>query len=231
MVNFKLYNPFKFLKKNEWILWICSVVVVAATSLAAGTEGILNTIASLIGVTALIFVAKGDAFGQLLTIIFSVFYGIISLKFKYYGELITYLGMSAPAALVTLIEWIKHPYKDSHEVEVAKLTKSKMLLTVFLSIAITIAFYFILKALDTANLVISTISVLTSSLACILLILRSPYYAAAYSANDMVLIILWVLATIDNIKYLPMILCFAMFLINDLYGLYNWHKMERRQKE
>lgn len=228
-MKLKLYNPFALLKKREWALWICSLIIVGASSLFAGSEGILNTIASLIGVTALIFVARGDVFGQVLTIIFSVFYGIVSFKFKYYGEMITYLGMTAPAAFVTVISWLRHPYKDSHEVKVASMNTIKWIGVTVISILFTVAFYFILKALGNANLLISTLSVLTSSFACLLLILRSPYYAIAYSANDIVLIILWVLATIDNIKYLPMILCFVMFLANDLYGFYNWHKMKKRQ--
>lgn len=228
-MNFQLYNPFKNLKKQEWILWICSMAVIAVSSIASGNEGLFNTIASLIGVTALIFVSKGDAFGQVLTILFSVFYGIVSLKFRYYGEMITYLCMSAPAAFVTLITWLKHPYKDSNEVKVNRLTNSKIAFTVIISAVITIVFYFILKALGNANLIVSTASVFTSSLACIFLILRSPYYAVAYSANDIVLIILWILATIENIKYLPMILCFIMFLANDLYGFYNWCRMKKRQ--
>ncbi len=224
-----LYNPFKYLTKREWCLWLMSLAVILASAFVTGREGILNTVASLVGVTALIFVAKGDAYGQIITIIFSLLYGIISLRYKYYGEMITYVFMSAPAAFVTLITWLRHPYKDSHEVKVADLTKAKCAATIFISAGITIGFYFILRALDTANLMVSTLSVLTSSFACILLILRSPYYALAYSANDIVLIILWILASIDNIKYIPMILCFSMFLANDLYGFYNWRKMKRGQ--
>lgn len=225
-----LYNPFALLKKREWILWIFSIAVVGVSSAFAGGEGILSTVASLIGVTALIFVARGDAYGQIITIVFSILYGIISYKFKYYGEMITYVFMSAPAAFVTLIAWLKHPYKDSHEVKVDSMTKNKWLMTIGLSLVITVVFYFLLKALGTSNLVVSTISILTSSFACILLILRSPYYAIAYSSNDIVLIILWILATIENVKYLPMIFCFVMFLANDLYGFYNWCKMKKTQK-
>lgn len=224
----KISNPFKRLTKYELVLWITSMVVIAVSSLIAGEEGIVSSIASLVGVTALIFVAKGDAFGQLLTIIFSIFYGFISYKFKYYGELITYVCMSAPAALVTMITWLKHPYTE-HEVKVDKLGKSKWIFTAITSLIITVVFYFVLKALGTANLMVSTLSILTSSFACILLILRSPYYAVAYSTNDIVLIILWILATIESIKYLPMILCFVMFLANDLYGFYNWKRMRKRQ--
>ena len=228
-MRFKIYNPFALLKPREWALWLVSLAVVGASGAFAGQESVLNTIASLIGVTALIFVSKGDAFGQVITIAFSVLYGIVSYRFKYYGEMITYMFMSAPAAFITLIAWLKHPYKDTHQVKVDKLTRGKIAFTAIASILITIIFYFILRALGTANLAVSTVSILTSSFACILLIFRSPYYAIAYSANDIVLIVLWVLAAIDNIKYLPMILCFMMFLANDLYGFYNWSKMKRRQ--
>lgn len=224
-----LYNPISYLSKREWCLWVLSLTVILVSSVFTGREGILNTAASLVGVTALIFVAKGDAYGQILTIIFSMMYGIISLRYKYYGEMITYVFMSAPAAFITLVTWLKHPYKDSHEVKVAVLTKRSITATIIISSGITFVFYFILRALGTANLLVSTLSVLTSSFACMLLILRSPYYAIAYSANDIVLIILWLLATIDNMKYLPMILCFAMFLANDLYGFYNWRRMKKGQ--
>lgn len=228
-MNFEPYNPFARLKPNEWVLWLTSVAVVGVSGAFAGSSGVLNTVASVIGVTALIFVAKGDVFGQVITIIFSILYGIVSLKFKYYGEMITYMFMSAPAAFITLIAWLRHPYKDSHEVKVGRLTKGKLAFAVATSAALTVAFYFMLKYLNTTNLEVSTVSVLTSALASILLILRSPYYALAYSLNDIVLIVLWLLATLENIKYLPMILCFVMFLANDLYGFYNWKKMKKRQ--
>ena len=39
-----------------------------------------------------------------------------------------------------------------------------------------------------------------------LTIFRSPYYAVAYSFNDIVLIILWVLATIENPAYFCMVM-------------------------
>lgn len=224
----KIYNPFKTLEKHEWALMLTSVVIVGVSGIVAGGDGLLSTIASLCGVVALIFVAKGDTVGQALTIFFSVLYGIVSYKFKYYGEMITYLGMSAPAALITLIVWLRHPYKR-HEVKVSHMTGQKWVAISIISVALTIAFYFILGALGTTNLIVSTLSVLTSSFASLLLIMRSPYYAIAYSTNDIVLIVLWIMATINDIQYLPMVLCFIMFLANDLYGFYNWRRMRKRQ--
>jgi len=227
----KYINPFKNLTKFERKLWLLSVVVVAGSFLLAPDRDYLTLTASLIGVTALIFVAKGYVLGQILTVIFAVFYGIISFYFRYYGEMLTYLCMTSPMAIVAAIEWMKNPYKQSAEVKVAALTRFKLTLLLVLTLLVTIAFYFILGALDTANLPISTISVTTSFLASGLTFLRNPYYALAYAANDVVLIIMWIMASMVDISYLPMILCFVMFFANDIYGFVNWRRMEKRQKE
>lgn len=67
-------------------------------------------------------------------------------------------------------------------------------------------------------------------MAASLAMLRSSYYALFYAMNDIVLIVLWILATIENISYLPMVLCFFCFLVNDLYGFINWQKMKKTQQ-
>lgn len=174
---------------------------------------------------------KGHVLGQILTVVFSVFYGIISVLFAYYGEMITYLFMTTPMAIVAAMEWIKNPYKNTREVKVHKVTKKQLAVMWCLVISVTFLFYFILKALNTANLFFSTISITTSFVASYLTFLRSPYYAIGYSSNDIVLIILWILASMEDISYFPMVACFVMFLLNDLYGFYNWRKMQKRQKQ
>lgn len=230
----KYLASLKTLTKFEKGLWLTSLAVTILSYLLSylfsGNGDLLNLIASLIGVTALIFVAKGLVLGQLLTVVFSVFYGIISVLFSYYGEMITYLFMTTPMAIVAAIEWIKNPYKDTQEVTVHKVTKKQLAVMWLLALLVTVLFYFILKALNTANLFFSTVSITTSFVASYLTFLRSPYYAIGYSANDVVLIILWILASVEDISYLPMVACFIMFLFNDLYGFYNWRRMQKRQK-
>ncbi len=225
----KLSNPFRDLTKFELFLWLISMAMIIL-SFAFSDGGYLEAIASLIGVTALIFVAKGYVLGQILTVIFSVFYGIISFFFGYYGEMITYLCMSAPMAVMSIISWVRHPYKDSKEVEISTISRKQLAVMAILTVIVTIVFYFLLGFLGTTNLMFSTISVATSFIAAYFTFLRSPYYALGYAVNDIVLIILWVLASMENISYLPMVMCFVMFLANDLYGFYNWRKMQKRQE-
>lgn len=224
-----LYNPFRKLTKFEWSLWILSLIVVGGGSLLS--QGGLTAAASLIGVTALIFVAKGDTWGQILTCVFALLYAVISWEMRYYGEMITYVGMSAPIAAAAVVEWLRHPYEGTTEVEVAALTKKKTALIAFLTIAVTVLFYFILAFFDTANLIPSTVSVATSFAAASLVFCRSPYYGLAYAANDVVLIVLWVLASMEDTTYIPMVLCFAMFFANDMYGFINWTRIRNRQKK
>lgn len=226
----KLYNPFRHLSKFEWVLWIVSLFVVTVSFLIGGSGGILALCTSLVGVTALIFVAKGDVTGQILTVAFSLLYAIVSFFQAYYGEMITYLCMSAPAAVFSIVSWLKNPYgKDHSEVRMTHLSPLKLLCVLLLSGVLTILFYWILKLLGTAELLVSTISITTSLLAASLLFLRSPYYALAYAANDVVLIVLWIVASKKEHSALSMVACFLMFLINDLYGFINWKRLRKRQ--
>ena len=224
------YNPFRGLTRFERGLWILSLIVVGGGSLLTAWDP-LNLTASLIGVTALIFVAKGDTWGQILTCVFALLYALISWEQRYYGEMITYVGMSAPIAAAAVVEWIRHPYEGTREVEVASLTGKKIVLISVLAVLVTAAFYFILAYFNTANLIPSTLSVTTSFTAASLVLCRSPYYGLAYGANDLVLIVLWVLASLEDPSYIPMVFCFLMFFANDTYGFINWTRMRRRQKK
>ncbi len=224
-------NPFSTLTRKETIIWILSLAAVTISFFLGTSHDILSLLSSVIGVTALIFVAKGDVIGQLLTVVFAVLYSIVSMRLQYYGEMITYLFMSAPIALLSAISWIRHPYeRGKNEVAVSRLSAKVWWILSGLSIVVTTAFYFILRALGTANLAVSTISVTTSFFAASLTFLRSPFYGLGYAANDVVLIILWTAAAIREPKYLPMILCFAAFLLNDVYGFLNWQRMKKRQE-
>ena len=188
-------------------------------------------IASLVGITALIFCAKGNPFGQVLMVVFSMIYGVISYSFAYYGEMITYLGMTAPMAAVALVAWLKNPYKGNRaEVAVAHMRGKDWILMSAATIAVTIAFYFILAYFHTANLIPSTISVTTSFAAAWLTYKRSPWFAVSYALNDIVLIVLWMLASLTDRSYVSVTVCFVLFLVNDLYGFLSWRKMRARQE-
>jgi nicotinamide mononucleotide transporter PnuC len=225
----KLLNYFNLTEK---LIWSISVIVIIVSFFLFENDGYLTLVASLIGVTSLIFCAKGNPFGQFLMIIFAIIYSIISFSFQYYGEMMTYLGMSLPMAAFSLVSWLKNPFNgNKSEVAVNKITFKEIIFMSFLTLVVTIVFYFILKYFNTANLIPSTFSVSTSFLAAYLTFRRNPYYALAYASNDVVLIVLWVSASFKDISYLSVVICFVVFLVNDLYGFISWLRMMKRQEK
>ena len=220
----------EYFSKTELFLWCSSVTLIILSFILFDRTNYMTLAASLLGVTSLIFNAKGNPVGQVLIILFSLLYGIISYTFAYYGEMITYLGMTMPMAALALISWLRNPYNGNKaEVAVNRVHRKEVAFMCGLTVIVTAVFYFILEYFHTANIIPSTLSVTTSFIAVYLTFRRSAYFAIAYAANDLVLIILWVLASFSDMKYISVVVCFMAFFVNDVYGFLNWRKMEKRQ--
>ncbi len=220
-------NPIKSLTKKEWGVWIGSLLIIVISNISSGSFDLLTLVAACIGVTSLIFAAKGNVWSQILMSVFSILYGIISFQFRYWGEMITYLGMTMPMAIWSTITWIRNPSESGKEVAIQRLTKKHIILLVVSGVIVTAVFYKILAVFSTPNIVFSTISVTTSFFAASLTMLRSSYYAVGYAANDVVLIVLWILVSIKEPRYLSVTVIFVIFLFFDLYGFISWKKREK----
>ncbi len=221
----------KYFTVFEWCLYLFSIIIILFCFFFFKNSDYIQLITSLIGVTSILLVSKGTPIGQVTTIIFSIFYGIVSYFVGYYGEMITYLGMTTPIAILALISWFKHPSKENkNEVEINELNYKEYLFCLLLALIVMIIFYFVLKALNTSNLIISTLSVFTSFIAAYLTMRRSRFYALGYVLNDIILIILWLLAMKDNFNYLATVITSSIFLINDIYGFINWSRTLKKQK-
>lgn len=221
-----------YFTKMELRLWAWSNALIILSFFFFKQTNFLTLGASLIGVSSLIFSAKGNPIGQVLMIIFSLFYGIISISYQYYGEVLTYLGMTMPMAIIALVSWLKHPYEGKRsEVRVNHIHGLEFIILAVLTPLVTYVFYLILVYFKTAHIIFSTLSVSTTFIAVYLTFRRSSYFTIAYAVNDLVLIVLWGLASIEDLSYLSVVVCFVIFLVNDLYGFYNWRKMAKRQTQ
>lgn len=219
-------NPIKSLTKKEWILWMGSLAIVILSNLLSTDIDVLTLVSACVGITSLIFAAKGNVWAQILMVVFSILYGLISWQFRYWGEMITYIGMTMPMAVWSTITWIKNPSESGQEVAIQKLTRRHVAGIAAAGVLVTAVFYMILKALDTPNILFSTISITTSFLAASLTMLRSSYYALGYASNDIILIVMWVLASIENPAYIPVVVNFIIFFFNDMYGFVSWKRRE-----
>ena len=125
-------NPIKILSKHDRILWICSLLIVFISNISVPNFDPLTLAAALIGVTSLVFAAKVNVWAQMLMSVFSILYGIISFRFRYWGEMITYLAMTMPMAVWSTITWLKNPSKENkNEVQIQKLTSTHIIGLIF----------------------------------------------------------------------------------------------------
>lgn len=223
-------HPIQSLSKKERVIWIVSLFVVTVSNMVSGDFDPLTLLSALIGVTSLIFAAKGNVWAQILMIVFSILYGIISFRFRYWGEMIISLGLTLPMSVWSTMTWLRNPSeKNGNEVAIRKLNRRHAAALAVSSLAVTAGAYFLLRALHTPNIVFSTFSITTSFFSASLAMLRSSYFALGYSANDIVLIVLWILASMEDPVYIPVVVNYSIFLFNDLYGFVSWKKREARQ--
>lgn len=225
-----LNNPIKNLKKREWCLWISSLLVVIVSNFMWGAVDVLTLLAACVGITSLIFAAKGNVWAPILMVLFSILYGVISFQFCYWGEMITYLGMTLPMSIWSVVTWMKHPTEQGNEVAIHRLNGKQIGILFLTATVVTVAFFFLLKELNTPNILFSTLSVTTSFLAAALTMLRSSYYALGYAFNDIILVVLWVMASMEDSAYIPVVVNFIIFFVNDMYGFISWKKRERIEK-
>ena len=134
-----------YFTKGELGLWGGSAGLILVSFFLFDRVNFMTLAASLIGTTSLIFNAKGNPIGQALMILFSLLYGVISYTFSYFGEMITYLGMTGPMALFAYVSWLRNPYNGNHaEVAVNRLENKELALLYVLTAGVTFGFYFIM---------------------------------------------------------------------------------------
>ena len=217
---------FKDWTKFEICLLFLSLFLVLTTAMIFKSD-FLTAICSIVGIITALLLAKGKPLGQVFGLFIVLLYSIVSYKNKFYGEVIIYLVIMLPMYILGIISWLKHQNKKTNSVEIGKVSKKEWILVCLVSIACFIGIYFLLKLFNTNELFISSLSVIDSLFAIYLQIRRSKYSFYFYVVNDLVLIVLWgIPCLIGNVMLIPMLLNPIINLVNDIYGIINWHKLE-----
>ena len=76
-----------------------------------------SLLSSVFGIVCVIFTAKGNPVAQYLSIVFAVFYSVVSYQSRYYGEMLIYLFLMIPIHVACIVSWIRHR-RDPESAEV-----------------------------------------------------------------------------------------------------------------
>lgn len=223
---------FSQVKWYEWLympLFICTIIVLGCV-FKAGALVIFN---SLSGILTVFFLAKGKMIGNVLGVIQSVFYIVISYFNAFYGEVLLCCCITIPIYIASIISWARNLNSKDKIVKVNKsLGWVEWVVSILSAVVISIGIYFLLDFFNTANLLVSTLSVFSCLMAGYLVVRRSEYNFVFYILNNIVCICLWVYAILQNneLGYITTIVQYCMFLILNIFGVFNWIKIKKVQR-
>ena len=178
--------------------------------------------------TALLL-AKGKYSCYIIGIISTFFYAFVSYSNSYYGEVIIAMCCTLPLMIVGLVNWLRHQ-DNTNTVIIKEITKKELIIVLVSQLIMSVGYYYLLKSFNTSNLLVSTFSVVASIIATYLTARRSEYGFAGFIINDLFLIVLWSIPVFNgNMNIIPVLLCPVLLLINDIYGVYNWRRIKKKQ--
>ena len=214
-------------KFEKWFLILGTIAAIALTIIFKATW--IDLTYTLLYFWTALLLAKGKYFCYIIGIISTFFYAIVSYTNSYYGEVIIAMCCTLTLMIIGLINWLKHQ-DDTNTVIVKEVTKKELLLLLVSQLIMFFGYYYLLKAFNTNNLLISTISVVASIIASYLSARRSEYCFVGFIINDLILIILWSIPLFSgNYNIIAIVICPVLLLINDIYGVYNWKRIKRKQ--
>lgn len=215
---------FKDWKAFEIGLLIISVLSILVSAIVFKSQ-ILTLMTSLIGILCALLQAKGKIISQFVGLLEVILYPILSYQNQYYGEVIIYVFIVFPMYLYGVISWVTHKNKETATVEANQISKKEWIILSFASLVSFVVLYYVLKYFNTSQLIISSLSMVTSLIATYLITRRSKYSFLFYIGNDIILILLWGIPVLKgNFSLLPMLLDPIILFINDNYGWRNWNE-------
>lgn len=215
---------FKDWKPFEIGLLVSGVLSISVSAIIFKSE-ILTLFTSLVGIFCAILQAKGKVLSQFVGIAEVILYSILSYQNHYYGEIIIYALIVFPMYMYGVFSWVTHKNEKTDTVEPNRILKKEWIILGLVNAIGFVALYHLLKYFNTSQLIISSLSMITSLMATYLIVRRSKYSFLFYMANDVILILLWGMPVIQgSLLLLPMLIDPVILLINDSYGLKNWNE-------
>ncbi|WP_312111138.1 nicotinamide riboside transporter PnuC [Brevibacillus reuszeri] len=214
-------------------LWLLSFTLITVYLFFALDDTVIGLLASLTGMLCVVLVAKGKTFNYYPGIVNVVLYAFIAYGQKYYGEVMLNLLYFLPMQFIGLLMWRKNRVSETkqNDVKVTVLTNRARMGWGALSIAATIAYGLALKHMGGALPFVDSLTAVLSILAMIFMVKRLVEQWVVWVIIDIFTIYMWLVAFMAGGDDVSILVMWCAYLVNAIYGLMNWIKQYRLQKE
>ncbi|PJG83547.1 nicotinamide riboside transporter PnuC [Caviibacterium pharyngocola] len=205
------------------VIWLFIFLAAQIFAYVQDPVSVLEVIAGISGILCVVFVGKGKISNYFFGLIFAYSYFYVSLDNKFYGEMTTTLYVYIPAQFIGYFLWKENMRNANSENEtvIAKFLSVKGWAVLIAAVVIgSFAFISILKTTDGNSIGLDGVTTVLVIAAQLLMILR-------YSEQWILWIVINVLSIVLWAETPAMYLMYGAYLLNSLYGYYNWSKLAK----
>ena len=186
------------------------------------------TIAAIAGVICVVLSAKGHILCYLFGLIEVSLYVLISWKTRFWGEVMLNGLYFLPMQFVGFYNWSKNIGSESL-VKARNLTNNQKLLLLIASIALIILYGLLLEIIDGNIPYLDATTTVLSVVAMLLMVRAFVEQWWLWIVIDVFTVIKWIIALSEHEPNAAiMVAMWSIFLINSVYGYFNWRRLLRR---
>lgn len=211
------WKPFEV----AWVVIFLAAQIIAYVLMPDSPLGMISGIA---GILCVVFVSKGKISNYFFGLIFAYTYFYVSWGSNFLGEMNTALYVYIPSQFIGYFMWKQNMQNDNGSKSVvAKALTPKGWAILLVSVAIgTLCFVQALKAAGGSSTTLDGLTTIITVAAQLLMILR-------YREQWLLWIVLNVLSILLWQGQPAMYLMYSAYLLNSLYGYYNWTKLVKAE--
>ncbi len=216
------------LYEKVWLL-LFSIIIIGLS--IYWKDSFIGIVASLTGIWCVVLVAKGKIANYYFGIVTVTAYAYVAFSQHYYGEVMLNMLYFFPMQFVGIYLWRKKRVsKKKDDVKVVYMTNKQRLLWFIVIVVVTILYGFVLKHLGGNLPFIDSSSTVMSVIAMILMVFVFVEQWVLWILVDIVSIIMWCTVMINGGNDIAVLVMWVAFLVNAIYGLYNWIKIEKQTR-
>jgi nicotinamide mononucleotide transporter len=214
-------------------LWLLAFTLINIYLFFAWSDSLIGLISSISGMLCVVLVAKGKISNYYFGIVQTATYAYIAYGYGLYGEAMLNALFYFPVQFIGIYLWNKN--KTVHDVKgedvrIKRLTKAGWLYTLLIVLVMTVAYGYFLKYLGGNNVWNDSATNVLSVTAQILMLKRFAEQWLLWISVNVLSILLWVSALISQGgNDLSMLVMWSAFLVNSIYGYFNWRKLHIKQ--
>lgn len=220
-------NEIKGWKKLE-LCWLAVATAVILGLSIYWKENFIGIVSALTGVWCVIFTGKGKRSSFIFGTINVLFYAIVSLKAKYYGEVMLNLLYYLPMNFVGWFMWKKHMNEETGEVKKTHLSLKKGTVLYALTAVAILLYGTVLRFIGGKLPYIDSMSTTVSVTAQILSVKRLTEQWVLWIIVDVVTVIMWGINFAKGGENIATLAMWSVYLINAIIMFIKWNKEAKK---